>query len=76
MIEYKGHVLTVTEECLVDEVLAQYRAEQERLRKLDKCRREISFLISDTISQIGLAETKTLLRELLREIKTMEGKDA
>ena len=72
-VEYKGHILNQTEELLVDDVLKKYREEQRKLAEIKKCKLEFSFIVSDTISKIGLEETKRIIRAINQELRDLEG---
>ena len=75
MIEFMGHLLTADEVDALNTCLKNIREEKERTRKIQKCKNEISFQISDAIEQIGLAETKKIVRELARELRSFKEED-
>lgn len=57
---------------LANEVILKLREDKLRAEHRQKCKMAISFAISDVISQIGLAETKNIVKELNRELRAME----
>lgn len=67
--EIKGYLLTEeeTEACLA--IIMKMREEKAREEAIQKCKLTISSQIADSISKIGLAETKTIVRELARELR-------
>lgn len=69
MTEFKGYLLTSKESDALEALLKEMRAKAEHEALLKRCKHEISFAISATISEIGLAETKTIVRELARELR-------
>ena len=57
---------------LANEVILKLREDKLRAEHRQKCKMIISSAISDVISQIGLAETKNIVRELNRELREMK----
>lgn len=53
----------------VNAMLLDMRAKKEHEILVKKCKMAISFEISDSISKIGLDDTKTIVRELARELR-------
>lgn len=53
----------------VNAMLLDMRAKREHEMLVQKCKMAISFAISDSISKIGLSETKTIVRALARELR-------
>lgn len=53
------------------EVVEKMRAEKARKEKIQKTKNEISFAIAAAIPEIGLEETKKIVRELNRELRNM-----
>ena len=68
-IELFGYVLTEDEIEACKLLLEDIRARKERQRLIDKAKMSISFEISNAISEIGLATTKNIVRDLLRELR-------
>ena len=66
-------ILPKTEEEIiaVNELLLKMREEQERKKLIQKHKNIISFDISDSISTIGIEETKRIIRELNRELREL-----
>lgn len=60
---------------IANEVILKLREEKLRAEHRQKCKMAISLAISDVISQIGLAETKNIVRELNRELRAMENQE-
>lgn len=75
MIEFMGYLLTTDEADALNAHLKIIREEKERIKKIQKCKTEISFQISDAIGEIGLAETKRIVRELARELRSFKEED-
>lgn len=62
-----------TEEILaVNALLLKMREEQQRKELIQKHKTAISFEIADSVSTIGLEETKRIVRELNRELRDMK----
>ena len=75
MIEFMGYSLTTDEADALNAYLKIIREENERTRKIQKCKTEISFQISNAIEEIGLAETKRVVRELARGLRSFKEED-
>ena len=71
-VEFFGYTLTDDEIEACKLLLEDIRARKERDRLIRKAKMSISFEISNAISEIGLATTKNILRELNRELKEMK----
>lgn len=71
-IEFCGYTLTDDEIEACKLLLEDIRARKERDRLIRKVKMSISFEISNAISEIGLATTKNILRELNRELREMK----
>ena len=72
VIEFCGYTLTddEAEACMT---LLQDIWQRKRQKKLiQKAKTSISFEISNAISEIGLEETKRIVRELNRELREMQ----
>lgn len=54
---------------LANAAILEYRKQRQHNELIQKCKMAISFEISDTISKLGLAETKRIVRELARELR-------
>lgn len=57
---------------LANDVILKLREEKLREEHRQRCKMTISSAISDVISQIGLTETKNIVRELNRELRLMK----
>ena len=68
-VEFCGYLLTEDEIEACKLLLEDIRARKERQRLIDKAKMSISFEISNAISEIGLATTKNIVRDLLRELR-------
>jgi len=64
-----GYLLTEEEVDACLKIISEMRAEKERERKISKCKKAISFEISASIGEIGLDETKRIVRGLERELR-------
>ena len=71
--EKKDYTINITadEFLAVSELITKMREEQMRKEIITKCKMAISFEISDSISKIGLEETKRIVRELNRELREL-----
>ena len=71
MVQYKDYLLDSEIEAKIDKIIKDYMLEQEieRIRKIQK--HEISFAVSHCISEIGLEETKRIVREINRELREL-----
>ena len=69
MTEIKGYLLTEeeTEACLT--VIMKMREEKAREEAIQKYKHAISSQVADSISKIGLEETKRIIRELNRKLR-------
>ena len=65
------YVIEVTPEefSAMNALVLKMREEKEHEKLVQKCKHAISSQIADSISTIGLAETKTIVRELARELR-------
>lgn len=55
----------------VNDMLLKMREEKQRQEQIQKCKNTISFYIADTVSTIGLEETKRIVRDLNRELREL-----
>lgn len=55
----------------VNDMLLKMREEKQRQEQIQKCKNTISFHIADSISTIGLEETKRIVRDLNRELREL-----
>ena len=62
---------TAEEVKLANEVILRYREQRAHDELIKKCKTAISSEISDTISKLGLGETKRIVRELARELREL-----
>ena len=58
------------------EALRKYWDEQKRQKAIEEWNTKLKIWLSACISKIGLAETKTLVRNANRDLRMMEEKDA
>lgn len=70
--EFDGHILTEDEIEACREVLKEIRAKKEHDKLVQLARKMIGFEISYAISNIGLEETKRIVRELNRELRELK----
>lgn len=75
MTEFKGYFLTSKESEALEALLKEMRAKAEHEALVKRCKDEISFAVSSTILEIGLAETKTIVREIARELRGVKSDD-
>lgn len=68
-ISFMGYSLTKDEVEAMLLLLEDIRARKERERQIQKAKMAISFEISNAVSEIGLEETKRIVRELNRELR-------
>ena len=69
MTEIKEYLLTEEEAKACLEIVLKMREEKAREEAIQRCKHAISSQIADSISIIGLDETKKIIRELNREIR-------
>ncbi len=74
-ISFMGYSLTNDEAEAMLLLLEDIRARKERERQIQKAKMAISFEISNAISEIGLEETKRIVRELNRELRMQKEAD-
>jgi hypothetical protein len=69
--EKKDYTINITadEFLAVSELITKMREEQMRKEIITKCKKAIGFKIFDSINEIGLEETKRIVRELNRELR-------
>ena len=63
--------ITADEFRAVSELIYKMREDQMRKETITKCKMAISFEISNSINEIGLEETKRVVRELNRELREL-----
>ena len=68
-ISFMGYSLTKDEVEAMLLLLEDIRAKKEKERQIQKAKMAISFEISNAVSEIGLEETKRIVRELNRELR-------
>lgn len=73
--EFMGYILTEDEIQALSDCLTTIREEKRHDRLVRACRTKISDEISDAINKIGLAETKKVVRELARELRSLDEED-
>lgn len=56
----------------VNDLILKMREEKQRIERIQKCKMAISFEISHSISEIGLADTKRIVREIARELRELK----
>lgn len=71
MVQYKGYLLDSEIEAKIDQIIKDHMLEKEIERKRKIQKHEISFAISRCISEIGLEETKKIVREINRELREL-----
>jgi len=57
---------------LMNEVILKHREEKIHTELVEKHTQNISFAISHSITELGLAETKTIVRTLERELRNFK----
>ena len=68
-ISFMGYSLTNDEVEAMLLLLEDIRAKKEKERHIKAAKMSISFEISNAVSEIGLEETKRIVRELNRELR-------
>ena len=53
----------------VNNLLLKMREEEQEKENIRKCKHEISFVVADSISKIGLVNTKRIVREINKELR-------
>lgn len=53
----------------VNDLIKELRAKKEREKQIQNCKNSISGAIADSISRIGIEETKRIVRDLNRELR-------
>lgn len=71
MNDYVVHV-TAEEYIAMRDLVAKMREEKARQQAIEKAKMAISFEVSHAISEIGLEETKRLVREIGRDLRHIE----
>ena len=71
MTEFKSYILTSKESEALETLLKKMREEEAREQAIKKAKMTISFEVSHAISEIGLEETKRIVREISRELKSV-----
>lgn len=71
-VEFDGCILTQDEIEACREVLKEIRAKKEHDKLIQKTKTAISFEIDCAISEIGLEETKRIVRELNRKLRELK----
>ena len=69
VVEFLGYTLTNDEVEALKLLLEDIRAKKEQERLIQKAKSSISFEIANAISEIGLEETKRIVRELNKELR-------
>lgn len=69
--QFEGYLLTKDEAEQLTNLLLTIRKEKEKQRLVQKAKTAISFEMDNAINIIGLEETKRIMRELTRELKTL-----
>lgn len=69
VVEFLGYTLANDEVEALKLLLEDIRARKARQRLILKAKMSISCEIANAISEIGLEETKTIVRELNRELR-------
>lgn len=58
-----------------NDAILKIRERKEKEREREKCKLAIAVEISNVISKLGVAETKTIVRGLLKDIDRLYSKD-
>ena len=70
-VEFCGYILTDDEAEACMTLLRDIRKRKMQEKLIKKAKTSISFEISNAISEVGLEETKRIVRELNRELREM-----
>lgn len=60
------------ERAIAEKVLEEYRAEKRRIEKIEMARQNLGALVGAMVKEIGLEETKTLMRESSRALRELK----
>lgn len=60
------------ERTIAEKVLEEYRAEKRRIEKIEMARQSLGALVGAMVNEIGLEETKTLMRESARALRELK----
>lgn len=71
MVQYKGYLLDSEIEAKIDKIIKDHMLEQEIERKRKIQKYEIDSAVSHCMSEIGLTETKRIIREINRELREL-----
>lgn len=63
---------TAEEVKLMNDAILKYREEKQRQETIQVCKNAIFLTITNVIDTVGLATTKTIVRELNRELREMK----
>ena len=63
---------TAEEVQLMNDAILKYREEKARQKTIQECKDAISSVITAVIIKVGLATTKTIVRELNRELREVK----
>ena len=59
------------ERAIAEKALEEYRAERRRIEKIEMARQSLGALVGAMVKEIGLEETKTLMRESARALREL-----
>ena len=65
-------VCSSEEKAIAEKALEEYRAERRKIEKIEMARQSLGALVSAMINEIGLEETKTLMRESTRALRELK----
>lgn len=71
MVQYKDYLLDSEIEAKIDEIIKNHFLEKEAEQKRKNQKFEITFAVANCIGEIGLAETKRIVREINRELREL-----
>ena len=76
-MDKETYIIEVTPEefSAMNALILKMRHEREHKELVQKCKHAISSQIADSISAIGLAETKTIVRTLARELRGLSDEE-
>lgn len=67
----KGYLLTTKEVDACLELIQKMRAEEDKQRAIEHCRRQFEDLTTSAIDGIGLVETKKIIREINVQLRSL-----
>lgn len=67
----KGYMLTPKETDACLELIKKMRAEEDKLRAIKACKAQLEDFVISAIDNIGLVETKRIIREINAQLRSL-----